>query len=216
MLRTAAAGNIAAVVATPHCNVLPYWKNYNTEEFRGKFLELRAAAQAQQIPVQIIAGAEVRVTKDLPRLLREGGILTINGGKYMLAEFDERTVEGAFPGLLEPILETGVIPLIAHPERYAALWQDPSIVGTWLEMGCHIQITAGSVLGKFGGEPQKAARYLLRGGMVSCIASDAHGTRWRTNNLTDVYDHLCLHYDKSYARTLLWENPLRICGSELL
>lgn len=216
MLRNAAASNVSAVVATPHCNVPPAWENYDSEDFRERLLELRQRAAREQIPVQIIAGAEVRVTEELPALLRQKKIMTINAGRYVLVEFLPWTDEGFFLEQLERIRRQGYVPLVAHPERYGAVGRDPSIVGQWLDMGCHIQLTAGSLQGKFGTEARRAAEYLLRNDMTACVASDAHGANRRTNFLMDVYDHLTLQYSKSYAQALMWETPLRICAGEQL
>lgn len=216
MLRNAAASNVSAVVATPHCNAPPAWENYDCETFRARLLELRQLASREGIPVQIIAGAEVRVTEELPALLRQKRIMTVNAGIYVLAEFLPWTDECFFLEQLERIRRQGYVPLVAHPERYSAVGRDPSIVGQWLDMGCHIQLTAGSLQGKFGTEARRAAEYLLRNDMTACVASDAHGAERRTNFLMDVYDHLTLQYSKSYAQALMWETPLRICAGEQL
>ena len=216
MLRNAAASNVAALVATPHCNVAPVWENYDCEAFRARLLELRQTAAREKIPVQIIAGAEVRVTEDLPRLLRQKKIMGINAGRYVLTEFVPWTDPDYFLEHLEMILDEGYIPLVAHPERYGSVCRDPSSVGQWLRMGCHVQLTGGSILGKFGTEAKNAAQYLLRNDMVACVASDAHGWRRRTNFLMDVYDHLALQYSREYAQALMWDTPLRICAGEML
>ncbi len=216
MLRNAAASQVAAVVATPHCNVVPYWENYDTPDFRQKLLELRRRAAQEQIPVQIIAGAEVRVTEDLPLLLREKRVMSLNAGRYVLTEFLPWTVPEAFEDMLLRILEEGYIPLVAHPERYDAVAREPELVASWLQKGCHIQLTGGSLLGKYGPSARKAAQYLLRRDLVACVASDAHGVKHRTNFLMDVYDHLSLQYSKDYADALMWQTPLRICAGEAL
>lgn len=214
MLRNAAASDVAAVVATPHSNVPPIWENYDTGDFRSRLLELRKQAAQEGIPVQIMAGAEVRATQDLPELLRQKSIMTINAGIYVLTEFLPWTTPDEIQTNLEGILEQEYVPLVAHPERYTAVCRDPAVVGQWLEMGCHVQLTAGSILGKFGSDAARAAQYLLRNDMVACVASDAHGQSRRTNFLMDTYDYLSLHYAKKHAQALMWETPLRICASE--
>lgn len=216
MLRNAAASHVAAVVATPHCNVPPGWLNYNSADFRGRFLRLREKAKEAGIPVQIIAGAEVRVTEDLPILIREGQVLTINGGNYILVEFMTWAGLEYCNEHLSEILSRGLIPLVAHPERYSAVQKRPSAVGTWLDMGCHVQLTSGSLLGKFGGDARRCSEYLLRNDLVACVASDAHSPTWRTNYLMDAYDHLCVNYSKAYAQAVMWETPLRICSGDKL
>lgn len=216
MLQNAQASHVATLVATPHCNVLPYWENYSSEDLQSKFRQLQSAAAEAGIGVQVCPGAEVRVTRELPRLLQEGKLPTINNTQYMLTEFLPWTAEPQFRIHLEQILSSGRIPLIAHPERYDLVCRSPILVEQWLEMGCHVQLTAGSILGKFGSGPKRAADFLLHAGLVACVASDAHGAHRRTNFLTETYDHLQLHYSKAYAQALMWELPQRICSGELL
>lgn len=216
MLKNAQASHVAILVATPHCNVPPYWENYSGEALQSKFAQLQSRAEEAGIPVRVCPGAEVRVTRELPWLLREGKLPTINNTQYMLTEFLPWTTEPQFRTHLEQILSSGRIPLIAHPERYELVCRMPVLVEQWLEMGCHVQLTAGSILGKFGSESKRAADFLLRSGLVACVASDAHGARRRTNFLTETYDHLQLHYSKAYAQALMWEIPLRICSGEEL
>ena len=83
-------------------------------------------------------------------------------------------------------------------------------------MGCHLQLTGGSILGAYGKKVQQTAAFLLRNDYVACVASDAHGTHSRTNYLMDVYDHLTVRCSRQYAKSLLYTNPLRIWQDEIL
>ena len=113
--------------------------------------------------------------------------------------------------MLQSTLELGYIPLIAHPERYLSVCQTPQIVAPWLDMGCHLQLTGGSIMGEYGKTVQRTATFLLQQDFVACVASDAHGLHHRSNFLMDVYDHLSLRYSKHYAGCLMYENPMGIC-----
>lgn len=216
MLRNAAASDVAALVATPHCNIPGFCRNHYDEDFLDRLRQLRAAAKEAGIPVQILAGMEVRVNDGLLSLLQEKKVLTLNGSRYLLTEFAPDAAPGYCTGMLRKILSLGYTPVIAHPERYGCVWQRPDCVDDWLALGCQMQLTGGSVLGKFGYEAKRAADILLDRDWAACIASDAHGVRRRTNYLTDVYDYLKLHYSEGHARRLLLDNPLRICQNELL
>lgn len=209
MLQNAAASDVNMLAVTPHCNS-PYGKgNYFDRDLTDRFLQLQQAAK--DIPVQLVLGAEVRVDGQLPAYLDQGKIPTINGGRYLLAEFSQDTQNEDFLQALQYIRARGYIPLVAHPERYAAVCKTPQIVIQWLAMGCHLQLTGGSVLGEYGKTVQRTAAYLLQQGLVACVASDAHGVNLRSNFLLDVYDHLTVRYSKQYAGCLLYENPMRIC-----
>ena len=206
MLKNAVASDVEFLVATPHCNRVAGENNYILP---AQFEKLRQAAA--DLPVQLALGAEVYVTEDLPLLLRKAVYPTINGSRYLLTEFSAVWHTNAFLPMLKQIIAEGYIPLIAHPERYGAVQESPEIVCSWLDLGCHIQLTAGSLLEKYGRKAKKAATFLLENGMACCVASDAHGMDSRNNNLLEVQSYLSLYYSRQCAKALLWDNPMTIC-----
>ena len=210
MLRNAVASDVTTLAVTPHYDA-------TCEEMKrleARFLQLKQAAEG--IPVELVLGAEVPVNKYFPDLLREGKLPTINGSRYLLTEFASNTKETDFADTLQNIRDHGYVPLIAHPERYAAVWEDPGLVMQWLDMGCHLQLTGGSLLGEYGKNAQQAATFLVKNDLVACVASDAHGLHNRSNFLLDVFDHLSVRYSRQYAKCLMYETPMRICNNEVL
>ena len=212
MLHNAAASDVQVLAVTPHCNGYYNGGNYLDQCLKERFLQLQQAAK--DIPVQLVLGAEARVNEQLPQLLEQGMIPTINGSRYLLTEFPVDTKAGDFAPMLQRILELGYIPLVAHPERYGAVCQAPERVVQWLDMGCHLQLTGGSILGEYGKTVQRTAAFLLKQDLVACVASDAHGLHRRSNFLMEVCDHLAVRYSRQYAKCLLWEIPLRICRDD--
>ena len=212
MLRNAVASDVKVLAVTPHCNNRYGDGNYMQQSLKDRFLRLQQ--EAKDIPVQLVLGAEAWVNEQLPQLLQQGMIPTINGGRYLLTEFPVDTKEGQFIPMLQKIIQLGYIPLIAHPERYNAVCAEPETVVQWLDMGCHLQLTGGSILGEYGKTVQRTATCLLKGDLVACIASDAHGLHKRSNFLMEVYDHLAVRYSRAYANCLFWQTPLRICRDE--
>ena len=210
MLDCCVAADIQAVAVTPHCNVMGYWDNFADAAYNRAFRELCRAAEG--LPVKLYPGAEVRVNERLLPLLQQRKLPTLGKGKFLLTEFPAEFPARDFVPVLDGILKEGYTPLIAHPERYGAVKEDPALVGPWLDMGCHVQLTGGSISGYFGRRVQAAAEYLLKNDMVCCVASDAHNATHRSNYLSDAYDHLSLCYGKRYADILMWENPEKICS----
>ena len=209
MLRNAAASDVELLAVTPHCN-RPYEKhNYLDDGLLDRFLQLQQAAR--DIPVRLVLGSEVLADALLPQLLRQEKIPTINGSRYLLTEFPVDATPDFFQDMLQSILALGYIPLVAHPERYLSVCQMPQIVVPWLDMGCHLQLTGGSIIGEYGNTVRRTAAFLLQQDLVACVASDAHGLHHRNNFLLDVYDHLRLRYSKHYAQCLMYENPMGIC-----
>ena len=208
MLQNAACSDVELLAVTPHFGG-PY--GFHTD-WKQRFAQLQQAAA--HIPVKIVPGAELWMDGQGIEALEKGLVPTLNHGPYVLVEFSPNTAAARFGQGLRQILALGHTPLVAHPERYMAVCQSPQLVMDWLDMGCHVQLTGESVMGAYGKTVQHTAACLLKQGLVACIASDAHGRSQRSNFLLDVYDHLCVRYDKGYAGCLLYENPMAILHGE--
>lgn len=209
MLRNALASNVESLVVTPHCNRFGERINPSLQRRFETFCR-----EVGHLPIKLYLGAEVHVTEDLPKLLQKGEFPTINGSRYLLTEFPRAWDYRHFLPMLEEILSYGYVPVVAHPERYDAVKEDPRMVINWLDLGCHIQLTSGSILGKHGQRAKKAADFLLKNGLACCVASDAHAVEGRNNNLLEVQSYLSLYYSRQCAKALLWDNPMTIIRDE--
>ena len=67
----------------------------------------------------------------------------------------------------------GRIPVLAHPERYHALWDDDELA-TALRRCCVFAIDLPAVAGFHGKREAKQARHLLECGLAGVVATDAH------------------------------------------
>ena len=103
-------------------------------------------------------------------------------------------------------------PVVAHPERYEFVQDDPSVVYEWKRNGYEVQVNKGSFLGRFGRKAQDAAYALLNHNLVTAVASDAHSPMQRTTCMSDAYGHLLQSYPKDYLDALFTENPRYICS----
>lgn len=214
MLQNAVASDVEYVALTPHFDVSNISAQALWEKMQDQFAALQKAAEG--LPIQLALGAEVHISPALMEQLDHIKLPTINNSRYLLTEFPVAYPESRFAPALEELLNRDYIPLVAHPERYEAVWQRPWITEQWLDMGCHLQLTGSSILGRNGKTVWQAATELLRRDRVACVASDAHGVHERTNYLMGVYDHLSIHFSKAYAQCLLHHNPLRIWQDENL
>jgi protein-tyrosine phosphatase len=77
----------------------------------------------------------------------------------------------------------------------------------WVEMGCYVQVTAGSILGTFGKRPKESAFEMLDRGLVHFVASDAHGVEARSPRLDEAFAELVNRYGKDSIQALFVDNP---------
>lgn len=218
MLLEAYNSGTEGIVATPHCNIPGMYRNYTDSEIGEEWNRFLRELEWMGLPdIRIYRGMEVYTTEQVPDLIREGLVWTINDTRYFLMEFGFDEDPAFCNYMIRAIKKTGVSPVIAHPERYHFIQETPQLAYLWCTNGCALQINKDSILGRFGQREKEIADRLLRHGLVAVVASDAHGTRSRTTSLAGVWDYLVPRFGEQYAGLLLEENPDRILhGRELL
>jgi protein-tyrosine phosphatase len=80
------------------------------------------------------------------------------------------------PGMIDQLFKLRLrqkLPVLAHPERYHALWDDDELARS-LRRVCALVVDLGAVGGFHGRRETKAARHLLETGIACGVASDAH------------------------------------------
>ncbi len=204
------------IAATPHTNVTHGYRNYWSTYLLDRLNRLQERLDALKIPVRLYAGQEIYLTEDVPALLAEGRLITLNRSRYILSEFSFRESPKRMVQLLQPLLAAGYLPIIAHPERYACVEEDWRICALYKELGCAVQINKGSVTGAFGPVAAHAARRILDAGLCDLVASDGHSVYRRRPELRSIHEWLSAHYSIAYADHLTVVNPCRILNDGAL
>lgn len=106
--------------------------------------------------------------------LEKQDLLTAEGN-ILLVETSTWNPPQGFEAILDDILRTGYIPLLAHPERYRYL--DGSQYGRLHDMGVRFQMNLGSVAGYYGENARKKATFLLEKGWYTDIGTDCHSLK---------------------------------------
>ena len=86
----------------------------------------------------------------------------------------------------EEIAERGLVPLIAHPERYPTFHEYPAIVPELYGLGARFQVDADSLTGRIGESVGDFAVNMLTNGFADVIATDAHGVNHRKNDIQEM------------------------------
>ena len=177
MCRMAAADGVRTIVATPHFSPGSY-------EFDHAMLAtathlLQSAVQSDGLALNILTGAEVAVFPELASHLKQHRFLAINGGRYFLAEFRPLSVPAKWDTFLISMMDSGFVPIIAHPERNLWFMEHPEAISFVVKNGVMLQVTAASITGGLGPDARDFCSYLLKRNLVHIIASDAHSADFR-------------------------------------
>lgn len=209
MARIAVRSGVRRIVATPHFKGVPESRNV-LPGISGQFRVLEDAVRREGLPLELIPGAEILCVPQTLEMAHRGHLPTLGRSRYVLVEFYFDASAEFLDMALEELCSCGYRPVVAHPERYGAVRQEPDLVYRWFRRGIVLQINKGSVLGAFGRRAEETAVRLLHRGLVHVIASDAHSPEHRTTDLSLVRRWAMENLGREYTRVLLEDNPARI------
>jgi protein-tyrosine phosphatase len=209
MARMAVADGIEGVVCTPH------WARGSFQNTRLHVLSLveifKKKLEEQNIPLKVYPGAEPRLEYGMLEGIISGEILTINDtGRFVLVELQPEMVPPNLEKFFWELQMQGITPILSHPERNLALLGDPARLYDWTVAGVFSQVTAASLLGKFGTAVQRFTVLLLEHGLAHVMATDSHGIGMRAPRLSDARREAARIVGEESARRLVCETPKRI------
>ena len=165
VLERFASDGVECLVLTPHLTAsqaasAPYERNHAI------FEELRSVAPRT---LELRLGWEIML--DEPNVDLRSRTLSLGGSNAILVEFPRLGVPVQAGDELYRIRCSGVVPVLAHPERYYGC--TTKRVEEWRHAGAVIQMDTAGLLGK--GSIAKLSRALVQAGLVDLFASDNHG-----------------------------------------
>lgn len=185
MLRLASEQGVTRMVATPH-----FYAHSNTP---GKFLEDRANALKQlqkataeepNLP-ELVLGAEVYYFPGMSdtQALQD---LTVGNRLFLLVEMPFTSwTEDMYKELEQIELKQGLIPIIAHLDRYLTPWNRRSVLKRLSKMQALIQVNTGFFRNK---KTQRTALKLLKKGQIHLLGTDCHDEEHRKPNLQEAVE----------------------------
>ena len=161
------------IVVTPHYIEKSKYETNNIDK-ENILKTLKQELKKQNININLYLGNEVFVNNNLEELLKKKEISTINNSKYLLIEFPMNEKPKDINNIIYELKIKGIIPIIAHPERYDYVEKNPNLVLEWIEEGALLQSNYGSIIGVYGSGPQKTIKKLLKKDLIEFLATDIH------------------------------------------
>lgn len=205
------AEGVTHVVCTPHANDVHRFDPAVNQE------RLNAIKERLGDRLTLGLGCDFHLTFDnIQDALQHRSKYSINGHQYLLVEFPEFGVSQRFSDVLFQLSAAGYVPIITHPERNPELQLRPQLLLEWLRGGCIIQVTAASLLGRFGRRAQSMSLSLLKKNWVALIASDAHSIKGRPPSMAPAHVFLKTEFGGEVADRLCVDVPKAIFFGEEL
>jgi protein-tyrosine phosphatase len=205
ILALAAREGVTAVAATPHVR-----HDFPTrpEQMEEAVAMIRGELGAHGIELRLLPGGELDYEELVARTPEELRRFALAGNpRYLLVEFPYVGWPLQLPAAVDQLLASGIVPVLAHPERNSAVGERPTLLAPMVEAGALVQVTASSATGAFGKRVRRIAQELLDAGLVHLIASDVHAPQLGRAGLAAAAASIS---DPSLSRWLVQEVPAAI------
>ncbi|HEX9887098.1 MAG TPA: CpsB/CapC family capsule biosynthesis tyrosine phosphatase [Longimicrobiales bacterium] len=168
---------IRRIVTTPH---LAASEIRATEGFEAwlervevSWRELAEAVDQAHDDVEIRRGFEIMLDDPFPSL--EDPRVHLGDSRFVLVEWPQMRIPPGTEAVLARIDEAGLIPVVAHPERYVGMRENLDLAERWRSAGAYLQVNHGSLLGRYGPDSRSNALKFLAKGIVDLMSTDFHG-----------------------------------------
>jgi protein-tyrosine phosphatase len=183
MARIAVADGIRTTACTPH--IYPGLYENDDAGIKARVGNLQRRLREEGVELTLTTGADAHLTPELLGRLKARTAPTLAGGRYFLLEPPHTVAPPRFAETVFEFITAGFIPVVTHPERLTWIKQHYAVFTALAQSGAWMQVTAGSLNGRFGEGAQYFAEKLLDDGFVHILATDAHSTRRRAPLLAE-------------------------------
>jgi len=214
MARIYLDNGINKVIATPH--YIEGYENSIKENNVIALEKLKEALDKEGLDLKVYLGNEIYISMDIPSLIKEGKVATLNDSRYVLIEFPMIDMPMYTESVIYELLLKGYIPIIAHPERYSSIIEDPNILYELISKGALAQLNLPSLEGKYGEEIKNTAEILLKYNMIHLVGTDAHSKGRRAPYVKKSLDLLIELVGETVFIEITYLNPLKVISNEII
>ena len=172
LLKEAKKVGFNKIVSTSH-----YLEGYYIveEQDRKELLELtKGKLQQENIELELYLGNEIYIAENIAELIKQGKASSINNTNYILFELPINAKPLNLYDTAYRMIQKGLIPILAHPERYSYVKENPNIVTELIELGVLMQCNFASIIGYYGKRAKILTKKFLENDMVHFLGSDVH------------------------------------------
>ena len=205
MARMAAQDGITTTACTPH--IYPGLYDNDRARILVAVEAFRQELARAGIDLTLTSGADTHLTPDLLEGLRSGRIPTLADSRYFLFEPPHHVAPPRLEESVFQVLAAGYVPVLTHPERLTWIEEHYPLFAQLVRGGAWMQVTAGSLTGRYGRRPRYWAERMLDEGLVHLLATDAHHSERRVPLLAEGRDAAAARVGADEALHLVLTRP---------
>lgn len=177
IVRAAAAEGVTAIAATPHVR-----DDYQTTPaaMQEALAHARSAVEAAGLAVELLPGGELALDRlaQMPERVVRSFALAGNR-RFVLVEFPYVGWPLDLSYQVTRLLDWGIRPVLAHPERNPDVRADPERLRPVVDQGALVQVITSSLVSRRRDAGAATAHGLVDTGLAHLLASDSHGPSLR-------------------------------------
>lgn len=204
---------VEIVACTPH--ILPGVYHNTGDKIRRAIAGLQASLDDAGLNLRLTTGADNHVIPNFVEGLKAGHLLTLGDTRYVLVEPPHHVAPTHLDRLFFDILVAGYVPILTHPERLSWIESKYATIRELASRGVWMQITAGSLRGRFGSRARYWGERMLNEGLVHILATDAHDPVRRRPDLAEGRELAAKRLGSQEAEHLVATRPRGILANEL-
>lgn len=188
-----------------HMVLTPHHRNGKYINYKADVLEaentLQEAYKQANVNLKVYASQEIRLTDKFLDDLYNGELLSLDAaGNYYLIEFPSDRVPSNAKQVLQELIDDGITPVIAHPERNHELSSNLNLLYELVHMGCLTQITTSSYSGYYSETLVANSQQMIQHNLTHILASDVHHMKHRPMNVQVAFKRLEKEYGQEAAQ----------------
>lgn len=198
LLKKEASDGIKNIALTSHFNPERALVDDFISRRNSSYEKLQKALKETNMDFNFKLGAEVYFSPKLCEV--ESRKLCIGDTDYMLIEFSTRHRPHFIRETFYELQNQGIVPLIAHIERYSYVMEDLTILYDWVAAGAYAQINADSFIKR--SKDVKLFCKLIDWNLVHFIATDTHSLDKRPPHMAEAFSEIEKRLGKNVVNNL--------------
>lgn len=214
MLKLQREQGVTDIIATPHFDMEDNYQNPN--QIRELVKQANELAKKVVPEITLYTGCEVLYSPGVIDAYKKGDILTLADSQYILIEFFPRSPYREIEEAISSFVREGLVPVIAHVERYECLMNEYDRLYELSKMGAVMQMNSRSFLGKRFDKRAKMCRKMIENGYVQFLGSDCHNENERPPKMLQPYQLIAKFVGEGLADEITQYNPRSILEKKYL
>lgn len=207
MVRLYKEAGFNKLIATSHFDRSRYMTP--ADEIRNKAKILNEEIKKNNIDFEIFPGHEIQVEAHTLKLINDKTLNTLADSRYVLLELPFISPPLFLKDLIYNIQLEGLVPIIAHAERYSYVKKNIDYLLEFIKMGALIQANYSSI-------NSDTLKTMLERNMVHILATDAHQSEWRSPDIREYKREIIDIIGEDKFKTLSETNPSKIIEDEYI